>query len=137
MTKFEIKENTREISYENRTEIKAGCTLRQNNQEPIMIKSYDSKEQALEVLKEYKTDIRELSGTAGTYYSITEYYVEENEYDKDGEWVSGGDIWEFSKMTIELVKKPSCDTIEFFDNYEEAEKAYNDYEGENEVYISF
>jgi hypothetical protein len=39
-----------------------------------------------------------LSGSAGTYYLVTEYCVEENEYDEDGEWVSGGDVLEFSHM---------------------------------------
>ena len=30
--------------------------------------------------------------------NVTEYYVEENEYDEDNEWISGGDIWEISEI---------------------------------------
>ncbi len=139
MIKFEIKKNEREISYKNRSEIKVGCTLEQDNQEPAVIKSFDSKEEALKALKGHKTDIRELSGGTGknSYFTVIEYYVEENEYDEDDEWISGGDVLGVSKMNIELVEKPSYTTIGVFDNYADAEKAYSDYKGEDEVYISF
>lgn len=33
------------------------------------------------------------------YYEVTEYYVEENTYDQDGENVKGGDIWGISNIT--------------------------------------
>lgn len=101
MKKYEIKQNTREISYKKRAEIKSGCTLEQDNQEPVIIKTFDNKEEALQALKEYKTDIRELRSSTGTYYDVTEYYVEENEYDEDGEWINGGDVWEFSEIENE------------------------------------
>ncbi|MBD5543745.1 MAG: hypothetical protein HDR01_05775 [Lachnospiraceae bacterium] len=135
--KYEIRKNTREISYKKRAEIKEGCTLEQDNQEPEIIKSFDNKGEALSELKQYKSDICKLSGGAGTYYAVTEYYVEENEYDEDGEWVSGGDVWEFSKMQIELVEKPSYETLGVYSDMESAESALNDYDGENEVYLSF
>ncbi len=135
--KYEIRKNTREISYKNRSEIKDGCTLDQDNQEPEIIKSFDDKDKALNELKSYKSDIRKLSGGAGSYYLVTEYYVEENDYDEDGEWVSGGDVWEFSKMQIELVEKPSYNTLGVYADMESAENALNDYDGENEVYLSF
>ena len=25
------------------------------------------------------------------------FYIEQNEYDEDGEWVSGGDVWDFAE----------------------------------------
>lgn len=135
--KYEIRKNTREISYKNRAQIKQGCTLEQDNQDPEIIKSFDDKDEALNELKLYKSDICKLSGGAGAYYAVTEYYVEENEYDKDGEWVSGGDVWEFSEIKIELVEKPSYETLGVYADMESAENALNDYEGENEVYLSF
>lgn len=82
----------------NKHEIKRGCTLEQDNQEPEIIQPFADKEEALEELKKYKSEVIKLSGGAGTYYSVTEYYVEENEYDEDGEWISGGDVWEFAEM---------------------------------------
>ena len=98
--KYEIIKNTREISYKNRKEIKEGCTLEQDNMMPEIIKSFDNKDEALKELKSYESDIKRLSGAAGTYYNVTEYYVEENEYDENGEWVSGGDVWSISKMPM-------------------------------------
>jgi hypothetical protein len=32
------------------------------------------------------------------YVLITEYYIEEAEYNEDGDWIGGGDIWEYSKL---------------------------------------
>ncbi|WP_300802335.1 hypothetical protein [uncultured Acetatifactor sp.] len=135
--KYEIRKNVREISYKNRMQIKQGCTLEQNNQDPEVIKSFDDKDEALNELKSYNSDICKLSGGAGAYYAVTEYYVEENEYDEDGEWVSGGDVWEFSEIKIELVEKPSYETLGVYSDMESAENALNDYERENEVYLSF
>lgn len=96
--KYEIRKNTKEISCKKRVEIKAGCTLDQENQDPEIIKAFDDKEEALNELKQYKSEICKLSGGAGSYYLVTEYYVEENGYDEDCEWVSGGDVWAFSEM---------------------------------------
>lgn len=97
---YELKKNTREISYEKKKDIKKGCTLEQNDQNPQIIEPFEDKEQALKILKSYKSDICKMSGGAGSYYLVTEYYVEENEYDEDGEWISGGNIWGFSEMPV-------------------------------------
>ena len=137
MKKIELRKNSIEVSWKNRKTIKEGITTTQDDQYPEIVKSFDNLEDAKNELQKYKSNIRELSGGAGKYYLIEEYYIEENTYDKDGEWLEGGDIWEFSKIIIELVEKPSYDTLATFDNMEEAEEAYNDYEGENEVYLSF
>ena len=137
MKKFELRENSIEVSWKNRKTIKEGITTTQDDQSPEIIASFDSLEDAKNELQKYKSNIIELSGGAGKYYLVEEYYIEENIYDEDGEWLEGGDIWEFSKITIELVEKPSYETIATFDNMEDAEAAYNNYEGENEVYLSF
>lgn len=94
-------------------------------------------EEAKEELQKYKSSIRELSGGAGKYYLVEEYYVEENDYDEDGEWVNGGNALAFSKITIELVEKPEYNTLATFDNMEDAEIALNEYDGDAEVYLSF
>lgn len=131
--KFELKKSTVEVSFANRAEIKEGCT---NDQEAELIKPFDNEEEALKALESYESEIRELRGTAGIYYAVTEYYVEENTYIND-EWINGGDVLEFSEMVISLVEKPSYETIKTFDNMADAERAYNDYDGENQVYIKF
>ena len=107
-----------------------------NDPEPEKIKSFDSLEEAQKELKNYKSDIRKMSGNIGTLYEVTEYMIEENECDEEGEWISGGDVWGFSDMTIEVVEKPSYETTLTCSNMEEAEEAVNNYEGDGEVYIS-
>lgn len=137
MKKYEVKKESIEIPYKKRKEIKEGVVTTQDNRYPETIASFDTLEEAKKELAKYDSSIRELSGGAGKYYLVEEYYIEENEYDADNEWISGGDIWDFSKIKIELVEKPSYETLDTFNNMVDAEKAYNGYEGENEVYLSF
>lgn len=137
MKKFEIRKNSIEVSWKNRKEIKEGVTLTADDQYPEVVVSFDTLEEAKVELQKYKSSIRELSGGAGKYYLVEEYYIEENSYDEDGDWVEGGDVWEFSKIIIELVEKPSYETLATFDNMEDAEEASSNYDGDNEVYLSF
>ena len=55
---------------------------------------------------------------------MTEYYVEENEYDEDGDVVICNGVWEESKMEI-ILEDEDGNTIEVFDNYADAEAAYD------------
>lgn len=137
MIKYELRENSREVKYKERFEIAAGCTANQDDCESKLIKSFDSKEDALEELKNYKTEINSFSSNTGTRYNVTEYFVEEAEYDEDEEWIAGGDIWGFSEMSIEVVEKPSYSTLAIFNNMKDAEEAADNYEGDDEVYLSF
>lgn len=88
-------------------------------------------------LEKYSAYIRSLSGSTGSYYLITEYFVEEIELDEDDDFVCSLGIHEYSKMEFNLIEKPSYNTLATFDNMRDAEEAYNDYSGENEVYIEF
>lgn len=137
MKKFEIRRNSIEVAWKNRKEIKEGITLTADDQYPEIVVSFDTLDEAKVELQKYKSSIRELSGGAGKYYLVEEYYIEENSYDEDGDWTEGGDVWEYSKITIELVEKPSYETLATFDNMKDAEEVYDDYDGENEVYLSF
>lgn len=138
MVKYELKKDSIEVRYKDRKEIKPGIVLTSDNQEPELIKTFDNKEEALEELRKYKSSITEHTYN-GILYVVEEYYVEENTYDDEDEdeWLSGGDVCDFSKMEIELVEKPSYSTLAVFDNMADAERAENDYDGENEVYLSF
>ena len=93
------------------------------------------KDDALKELQKYISKINSFETSNGTCYSVEEYYVEENEYNEDDEWISGGDIWGFSNMKIEMVRKSDATTLAEFDNLADAEKAYRD--SEEDVYISF
>lgn len=136
MKKYVLKKDSIEVKYKDRKEIAPGVVLSSDNQEPETIKLFNNKEDALKELQKYKSSIAKHTYN-GTIYVVEEYYVEENTYDEDGEWLEGGDVWEFSQMEIELVEKPSFDTLAVFDNMKDAEKAEDDYEGDGEVYLSF
>lgn len=95
MKKFEIRKNVAEVR--KKSEIKIGVTLAQDFQEPEVLESFDTKEEALEALKEYKSSYERMDGYHAPYYIVEEVYVEENIYDEDGEWIEGGDVWEFAE----------------------------------------
>ena len=134
-TLFEIIKNTTEVKKAMAKEIKSGITLEQDNCSPEVIKSFDTLEEAKKALLEYKSSIDELSGSTGKYYSVTEYYVQENIYDDEDEWRDGGDVWEYAPFHIEVVIKPGYDTIGTFDNIEDAlEAAAN---SEDDCFLSF
>lgn len=118
MKKYELREKEIEVRFKNRNKIKPGCTADLGlDTDSELIKSFDDRDEAEEALREYKSSIREV----GSVYLVKEFYVEENDYDDDGEWISGGDIWGFSEMKIEVVEKPSYDVKAAFDNFKDAE----------------
>ena len=121
MKKFEIIESIIEVSYKERKNIKAGVSLESENQEPTIIASFDTLKEAQKNLKELKTDIKE-NHYNGTFYNVTEYYIEENEYDVDGELLSGGDIYDFSKMNIDVVECQTRKHLGTFNSFEKALK---------------
>ena len=96
MKKYEIVMKRAEIYYKERAKIKEGCTM--DCQEPETITSFETLEEAKEELKKYQTSIRELSNHGMMYFLIEEYMVVENEYDEDGEWMAGGDVWAITPM---------------------------------------
>lgn len=140
MIKFEIKKGIVEVAYKDRLEIKEGITVDYSNydQEPEIVDSFDSLEEAEKELIKYESCI----SPCGHYYLVEEYYIEEVEYVYDEEFeeyrqeCSNG-THSFSNFKIELTKKPSYNVLGIYDNMEEAEDALNDYEGDEEVFLSF
>lgn len=92
--KYEIRKNYIEVR--KKADIVEGCTLQQNWQEPEILEVFESLEEAKEALVKYESAVRWMDSTIG-FYAVEEFYIEENEYNKDGEWLSGGDVWEFAK----------------------------------------
>ena len=75
-----------------------------------------------------------------TFYSVEEYVIEENEFEFDedeNEFVQTDfvDTLETTPMKIEVVEKPSYETIGVYSSLEEAEEAANEYDGDGESYI--
>lgn len=103
MKKYELIERTAE--FKDKRAIKPGCTVDialstpGYDEDPEILQSFDSLDEAKKALATFETNIQELSDHIGRrYYLVTEYMVEENNYDEEGDWVSGGDDWAFSKM---------------------------------------
>lgn len=132
-TLYEIIKNTREVKKPK--EITSGVTLAQDDYSPEIIKSFDTKKDAIKELEKYASKIDELSGSNGKFYSVTEYYIQENIYDDEDEWRDGGNIWAFAPFKISLVSKPEYETINIFDNMEDALNALNEHNGD--CYLSF
>lgn len=135
MTKYYMYKNTSEFKYRERYEIKEGCTVeRDSDVEAELIETFDNKADALKTLGEYKSSVNKMKGNSSTYFNVIEYYVEKVDYDEDGEWLNG-DILEYSKMSINVVEKPSYDTLGTFDDYKTAEQYAEMYSGDGEAYI--
>ena len=58
------------------------------DQDPELVGSFDSREQALECYKNVYTGVKDCGN--GRYEHDCKW-IEVNEYDEDGEWVGGGD----------------------------------------------
>ena len=131
MKKYELKKCSAEFAWKERKEIKEGCTM--YDVEPERVGEFESLEKAEEELAKYETEISE----SGGLFSVTEYMIQENEYDDEDEWINGGDLWSFSKMEIEVVDNETLELIRTAANYEEAEKIAEDYEGEAGAHLMF
>lgn len=105
-----------------------------SNTEP----SFNTLKEAREELKKYKTSIAKLSGGSGTYYLVEEFYIEEVEYKEDEfgdiERIQG-EIFDTSKMAIEVIEIPSYEVIATFDNWKDAEEFYNNDEREVKILV--
>lgn len=137
MKKYDLVKRTAKFNYKNRKEIKEGCTA--FDPSPEYIKTFDTLEEAKKELAKYQTSISKFK-TAMTFYEVTEYVIEENEfeYDEDEEkLVQTGfiDTLETTSMEIEVVEIPSYETIGVYSSLEEAEEAANEYDGDGESYI--
>lgn len=134
--KYEIMKRSIEVAYKDRKSIAQGITSEDEWADSELVESFDTLEEAREKLKDYKTSIKELSGSAGKYYLVEEYYIEYNEYE-DGEVTNAGDIYDYSNMIIEVVEKSKYNILGTYNNFESAEKAMEEFDGENGAYMSF
>ena len=132
MKKYDLKKIEMEVSYKNRSIIKEGCTCGADfdGSDWEVIEQFEDKEKAIEEINKYKTEISE----SGNTFRVTEYSLEENEYDEDGELIEGGNTWWYSKMEIKVIDNTTNETVGIFDNYADAENEQCNLE---DAYISF
>lgn len=122
MRKFEIVKRTKEIRKSDSFKLRAGVAL--DCECPETLNNFDVLEDAKNELKKYQSEIKEFSSHGLSFYSVTEYTIEENEYDDDGEWVSGGDVYEFSEMTFFVVDDED-NIVGTFNNYSDAKNCFD------------
>lgn len=132
MIKYEIIKAQKEIAYKNRKSIKQGCTLDGYGMQ--LVNSFGSLKNAKAAFKTLKSDIW---WDNGNLYLITEYALQCNEYDADGDFIAGGDILEISEMKIDVVNSETFETMASFDNMIDAESFYDDNIDDTEMYFSF
>lgn len=113
--RYEIICNTAEIK--SKKDIKELCTRDQTWQDPVTEESFDNKEDALKALEKYSCTVQKMS----RYYLVTEYYIEENEYNGD-EWVSGGDIIDVAKQKE---SDPGYNTLIFANEMFDLDSSYD------------
>ena len=138
MIKYDLGKRTAEFNYKNRKNIEEGCTALDPS--PEYIKTFDDLEEAKKELAKRKTSVSKFENHNMTFYSVEEYVIEENEFEFDedeGKLVQTGfiDTLETTSMEIEVVEKPSYETIGVYSSLEEAEEAANEYDGDGESYI--
>lgn len=92
ITKYDLIKASVEVRKEK--DIKEGCTF--DDEYPEVIEQFDTREDALAALAKLHSSYRELSSHGMRYYDVTEYSVEENIYDEDGEFVEHESIIEYS-----------------------------------------
>lgn len=111
MRKYVLYEESVEV--QRISQIVEGCTDLNTGDCKEEIKVFDSKDEALKELKNYDSSVSDY----GRYYLVTEYYVEEEERDEDGEIIDCGfGVWAFSKLPDKYAK--------FYIN-EKSESAYS------------
>lgn len=94
--RFDLVESSIEILYKHRDEILQGCTG--GDEDPKIIKSFISKEDAYKELETYGTSVKKLSGGQGSYFLVTEYSITEHHYNKNGEMLAFEEVWKYSEM---------------------------------------
>lgn len=129
---FKLLKDTTEIKWNDRRNIKPGCVIDDRDRFPELIAEFEKLEEARQELEKYQSTISCLPSPLGTMYSVTEYYIEDEDFD----------IHDFSKMLIAVNDIETHETIKEFDNFEEAEDyvdAYyaQDVDNKHEINIAF
>lgn len=95
-TIYELIEGNAAFRKSENIEIKDFCTIDKDT-DPQIIKAFDTKEEALEALKKYQSDVRDYE----SYIHVTEFYIQEVIRNEDDEWVDGGDILTGTPISID------------------------------------
>lgn len=117
--KYELKEATLEVDCKRKLAHEVyhkGITLESNWIWDSVKKSFDTLDDAMRALNDYRCSYREFRASNGhRYIDVTEYYVECNQYDNEGGWVQCDGIYEYAALDENLALDASA---ELFDDEE-------------------
>lgn len=115
--KYEMYRITKEFSWKERCGIKPGCTMDGVSDTDVFLQgSFDSLQEAMDVLKHKDTYISELSSPVGKYFVVEEYFVSEN-FDSEDYEIRG-----WSGLSIKVYDEDTDELIGIYNNWEDAEK---------------
>lgn len=88
--------------WKDKNKIERGCTVSIPRMEeaPEIISEFGSLEDAQKALSKCVSKIGLEETSVGSRWRFTEFYVEELEFDADGDCISYGDIWNFSEIPV-------------------------------------
>lgn len=127
--KYTINRQWDEINDRYKRTIRASCLwdtdYGRTNFDYETVEVFDSKEEALAALKNYKAEVRRFSDHNVRYWSVTEYFVEEVEFDDDEEEINF-EFLDWAEMEFSVIEKSECKVLATFDNFGDALDYYDD-----------
>lgn len=135
MIRFYLTKSTMMFKHKDRFEISERCTIGHNLSHTETVGMFNEKEEAFRNLEGYRTELIEIVRPEGVLYCVTEYFIEEKEYDEESNCINDGNILGSTDMIIELNEADTDRKIDEFDNFCDAETALQDCGGK--AYIVF
>lgn len=122
------------VDWSNRFGIYSGCAIDSiETADSMVFLPFEVKEEALMELESHPSDITK----EGSNLIVTEYFVQENEYDETGTLCGGGSILDYSQIEIELIDKDTREILAVYGNWKAAEEALELYDGKQNVMMSY
>lgn len=100
--KWGLIKNDIVFPWKDKSKIDQGCTVStpRMKEKPEILLEFDNLEDAKKALSKYASIIELEKTVVGSRWRFTEYYIEELNFDENGEWIPDGDIWAFSEIPV-------------------------------------
>lgn len=135
--KYEIIEKTIEVKNADRMSIAQFVAADAEN--PTTVETFNTMDEARAAFAKYSTQIRKFSTAVGAVYEVTEYNLEENDYNEDGEIVTdehglvvGSCVRECTKPQFDVVNDVG-EVIATFTDYASADNALGELDDASEI----
>lgn len=126
MKKWNLYTCTFEVKHRDARKLESGCIFNICSDTcEELLKQFNSYEGAMEELKNHKAEVENYSSNG--VFRVTEYWIEEYEYDDADDFGCGCGNMEFAEMIFEVWDSENGTLLGTFDNYADAEDAYEDY----------